>query len=78
MTTRLIHILVHDATAVALNVFLFNILYQVNANYAIIVAGLYCIKTLASFIYAYEKSKEDEEAIKVFERLMNIEKDKNE
>jgi hypothetical protein len=71
MNTKYLNLVIHDTGTVLLNVAVFLLFYSINVKMAVIIGGLYCIKTVAGFLYATELKKEDKEAMQELEKILN-------
>jgi len=70
MTSKKLHRIVHDVALFALNVSIFILFYTLDVKMAVMIAGLYTIKTISGFLYLMEQKREDTEMMEEIDRIL--------
>lgn len=70
MTSKKVHLVVHDIALIAMNVSIFLLFYTLDIKMAVTIAGLYLIKTGSGYLYAMEQKREDAEMMEEIDRIL--------
>lgn len=76
MTTKKLHLFIHETSLVAMNVSIFILFYTIDVKLAVTIGGLYCIKTISSFLYSMEQKREDQEMMEEIDRILKCDNKK--